>query len=54
MQWFMFVAILLFTACLYHILEAEGGGEGGAEFPTVLCNLKRISANEKGKFSKPV
>ena len=34
----IFVASLLFTACLYQILE-------GTEFPTVLCNLKTISAN---------
>ena len=46
MQWCMFLSILLFTVCLCQILEEE---VEGAENPTVLCNLKWISANEKGK-----
>ena len=32
----------------------RGGRDSGAEFPTALCNLKRIIANEKGKLSKAV
>ena len=44
---------VVYSMSLSHF-RGGGGGEGGAEFPTVLCNLKRISANEKGKFSKPV
>ena len=45
---------VVYSMSLSHFRGGGGGGEGGAEFPTVLCNLKRISANEKGKFSKPV
>ena len=32
----------------------RGGRGRRAEFPTALCNLKRIIANEKGKLSKAV
>ena len=38
MQWCMFVAILLFAACLYQILEGEG--EGGRITNTIMQSKK--------------
>ena len=45
MQWCMFVAILLFAACLYQILEGEG--EGGRITNTIMQSKKDQCKQER-------